>query len=191
MAGAAGAAEISGAGATFPYPIYAKWAEAYKAKTGTSMNYQAIGSGGGIKQIIAKTVDFGASDMPMKPEDLDKNGLVQWPQVMGGVVLVINLQGIEPGQLKLDGKTVAGMYLGKITKWNDPAIAQLNPGVKLPAADVVVVHRSDGSGTTYIFCDFLSKVSSDFKQKVGVATSVSWPAGVGAKGNEGVSGLVR
>src|ERR1044071_6806878 len=144
--GTAQAAEISGAGATFPYPIYAKWAEAYKAKTGTSMNYQSIGSGGGIKQITAKTVDFGASDMPMKPEDLDKNGLVQWPQVMGGVVLVVHLQGSAPGQLTLDGKTVAGMYLGKIAKWNDAAIAALNPGVKLPDKAIATIHPSDGSG---------------------------------------------
>src|SRR6202140_2860724 len=143
MSAAAGAADTPGAGATFPYPIYAKWAEAYKAKTGTNMNYQSIGSGGGIKQITAKTVDFGASDMPLKPEDLDKNGLVQWPQVMGGVVLVVNLQGIAPGQLKLDGKTIAGLYLGKITQWNDAAIAQLNPGVKLPDKAVATVHRSE------------------------------------------------
>ena len=190
LSGAARAAEISGAGATFPYPIYAKWAEAYKAKTGTSMNYQSIGSGGGIKQITAKTVDFGASDMPMKPEDLDKNGLVQWPQVMGGVVLVVNLKGIGPGQLKLDGKTVAGMYLGTIKKWNDAAIAKLNAGVKLPAIDITVVHRSDGSGTTYIWVDYLGKISPEWKTKVGIATSVNWPTGVGGKGNEGVAGLV-
>jgi phosphate transport system substrate-binding protein len=189
MSGAARAVEISGAGATFPYPVYAKWAEAYKAKTGTSMNYQSIGSGGGIKQIIAKTVDFGASDMPMKPEDLDKNGLVQWPQVMGGVVLVINLQGIEPGQLKLDGKTVAGMYLGKITKWNDAAIAQLNPGVKLPDKAVATVHRSDGSGTNFIFTHYLSSIDPEFKDKVGENTSVEFPGGLGGKGNEGVAAL--
>ena len=189
MSGAARAIEISGAGATFPYPVYAKWAEAYKAKTGTSMNYQSIGSGGGIKQIIAKTVDFGASDMPMKPEDLDKNGLVQWPQVMGGVVLVINLQGIEPGQLKLDGKTVAGMYLGKITKWNDAAIAQLNPGVKLPDKAIATVHRSDGSGTNFIFTHYLSSIDPEFKDKVGENTSVEFPGGLGGKGNEGVAAL--
>ena len=189
MSGAARAVEISGAGATFPYPVYAKWAEAYKAKTGTSMNYQSIGSGGGIKQITAKTVDFGASDMPMKPEDLDKNGLVQWPQVMGGVVLVINLQGIEPGQLKLDGKTVAGMYLGKIAKWNDAAIAQLNPGVKLPDKAVATVHRSDGSGTNFIFTHYLSSIDPEFKDKVGENTSVEFPGGLGGKGNEGVAAL--
>ena len=187
--GPAGAAEISGAGATFPYPIYAKWAEAYKAKTGTSMNYQSIGSGGGIKQITAKTVDFGASDMPLKPADLDKDGLVQWPQVMGGVVLVVNLQGVQPGQLKLDGKTVAGMYLGKIAKWNDPAIAQLNPGVKLPDKAVATIHRSDGSGTNFIFTHYLSSVDPEFKDKIGENTSVEFPSGLGGKGNEGVAAL--
>ena len=189
MSGAARAAEISGAGATFPYPIYAKWAEAYKAKTGTSMNYQSIGSGGGIKQITAKTVDFGASDMPMKAEDLDKNGLAQWPQVMGGVVLVVNLQGIAPGQLKLDGKTLAGMYLGKISNWNDAAISQLNPGVKLPDKAVATVHRSDGSGTNFIFTHYLSSIDPEFKSKVGENTSVEFPGGLGGKGNEGVAAL--
>jgi phosphate transport system substrate-binding protein len=189
LSGAARAAEISGAGATFPYPIYAKWAEAYKSKTGTSMNYQSIGSGGGIKQITAKTVDFGASDMPMKPEDLDKNGLVQWPQIMGGVVLVVNLQGIAPGQLKLDGKTVAGMFLGKIAKWNDAAIAELNPGVKLPDKAVATVHRSDGSGTNFIFTHYLSSIDPEFKDKVGENTSVEFPGGLGGKGNEGVAAL--
>ncbi len=185
----AGAAEISGAGATFPYPIYAKWAEAYKAKTGASMNYQSIGSGGGIKQITAKTVDFGASDMPLKPDALAKDGLVQWPQVMGGVVLVVNLSGIKPGQLKLDGKTVAGMYLGKITKWNDQAIAQLNPGVKLPDKAVATVHRSDGSGTNFIFTHYLSSIDPEFKDKIGENTSVDFPGGLGGKGNEGVAAL--
>src|SRR6476659_10352028 len=146
ISSAACAADITGAGATFPYPIYAKWADAYRKETGVGLNYQSIGSGGGIKQITAKTVDFGASDMPTKPEDLDKNGLVQWPQVMGGVVLVVHLQGIAPGQLKLDGKTVAGMFLGKIAKWNDAVIAELNPGMKLPDKAVATVHRSDGSG---------------------------------------------
>src|SRR5580693_1136018 len=189
VTGPAGAAEISGAGATFPYPIYAKWAEAYKAKTGTSMNYQSIGSGGGIKQITAKTVDFGASDMPLKPEDLDKNGLTQWPQVMGGVVLVVNLQGIEPGQLKLEGKTLAGMYLGKIAKWNDAAIAQLNPGVKLPDKAVATVHRSDGSGTNFIFTHYLSSIDPEFAAKIGENTSVEFPSGLGGKGNEGVAAL--
>ncbi len=189
MAGAAGAAEISGAGATFPYPVYAKWAEAYKAKTGTSMNYQSIGSGGGIKQITAKTVDFGASDMPLKPEDLAKNNLQQFPMVMGGVVLVINLQGVQPGELKLDGKTLAGMYLGTIAKWNDPAIAQLNPGMKLPDKAIATVHRSDGSGTNFIFTHYLSSVDPEFKSKVGENTSVEFPGGLGGKGNEGVAAL--
>ena len=189
LAGPAGAAEISGAGATFPYPIYAKWAEAYKAKSGVSMNYQSIGSGGGIKQITAKTVDFGASDMPLKPEVLAKDGLVQWPQVMGGVVLVVNLQGVQPGQLKLDGKTVAGMYLGKITKWDDPAIKQLNPGVALPAKAIAPVHRSDGSGTNFIFTHYLSSIDPEFKEKVGENTSVEFPGGLGGKGNEGVAAL--
>src|SRR4051794_9917635 len=189
LSGAAGAAEISGAGATFPYPIYAKWAEAYKAKTGISMNYQSIGSGGGIKQITAKTVDFGASDMPLKPAELDKNGLVQWPQIMGGVVLVVNLKGIAPGQLKLDGKTVAGMYLGRIAKWNDRAIAQLNPGVALPDKAVATVHRSDGSGTNFVFTHYLSSIDPEFKDKIGENTSVGFPGGLGGKGNEGVAAL--
>ena len=183
------AAEISGAGATFPYPIYAKWADAYRAKTGSRVNYQSIGSGGGIKQITAKTVDFGASDMPLKPADLDKNGLVQWPQVMGGVVLVLHLQGIEPGQMKLDGKTVAGMYLGKIKKWNDPAIMQLNPGLGLPDKAIATVHRSDGSGTNFIFTHYLSSVDPEFADKIGENTSVEFPGGLGGKGNEGVAAL--
>src|SRR6202163_4064173 len=191
LSGAAGAVEISGAGATFPYPIYAKWAEAYKAKTGTSMNYQSIGSGGGIKQIIAKTVDFGASDMPLKPEDLAKDGLQQFPTVMGGVVLVVNLKGIEPGQLKLDGGTLAGMYLGKVAKWNDPAIAKLTPGVALPDKAVATVHRSDGSGTNFIFTHYLSSVDPEFKDKIGENTSVEFPGGLGGKGNEGVAALAR
>jgi phosphate transport system substrate-binding protein len=185
----AAAAEISGAGATFPYPIYAKWAEAYKAKTNTSMNYQSIGSGGGIKQITAKTVDFGASDMPLKPEDLDKNGLQQFPMVMGGVVPVVNLAGIKPGELKLDGTVLAGMYLGTITKWNDKAIAALNPGVNLPDKAIATVHRSDGSGTNFIFTHYLSSVDADFKAKIGENTSVEFPGGLGGKGNEGVAAL--
>src|SRR5437764_11169320 len=187
--GTAGAADIAGAGATFPYPIYAKWAEAYKAKTGTSMNYQSIGSGGGIKQITAKTVDFGASDMPLKTAELDKNGLVQWPQIMGGVVLVVNLKGIAPGQLKLDGKTVAAIYLGKIAKWNDPAIAQLNVGVMLPDKAIAPVHRSDGSGTNFIFTHYLSSIDPEFADKIGENTSVEFPGGLGGKGNEGVAAL--
>jgi phosphate transport system substrate-binding protein len=189
ISGSAGAAEISGAGATFPYPIYAKWAEAYKAKTGISINYQSIGSGGGIKQITAKTVDFGASDMPLKPDMLAKYGLQQFPMVMGGVVLVVNLKGIQPGQLKLDGKIVAGMFLGTITKWNDAAIAQLNPGVKLPAKAIATVHRSDGSGTNFIFTHYLSSVDAEFKSQVGENTSVEFPGGLGGKGNEGVAAL--
>jgi phosphate transport system substrate-binding protein len=185
----AGAVEISGAGATFPYPIYAKWAEAYKAKTGTSMNYQSIGSGGGIKQIEAKTVDFGASDMPLKPDDLDKNDLQQFPMVMGGVVPVINLAGIQPGQLKLDGKVLAAMYMGTITNWNDPAIAALNPGLTLPDKAIATVHRSDGSGTNFIFTHYLSSIDPDFKSKIGENTSVEFPGGLGGKGNEGVAAL--
>jgi phosphate transport system substrate-binding protein len=181
--------EISGAGATFPYPIYAKWAEAYKAKTGVSMNYQSIGSGGGIKQITAKTVDFGASDMPLKPEELEKSGLTQFPAIMGGEVLAVNVPGIGSGEITLDGPTIANIYLGKITKWTDPAIAKLNSGLKLPELEIAVVHRSDGSGTTFIFTNYLSKVSPEWKEKVGESTAVEWPAGLGGKGNEGVAAL--
>jgi phosphate transport system substrate-binding protein len=185
----ASAAEISGAGATFPFPIYAKWAEAYKAATGTALNYQSIGSGGGIKQITAKTVDFGASDMPLKPEELDKDGLQQFPPVIGGEVLVVNIPGIAAGQMLLNGPTIADIYLGKIAKWNDPAIAKLNPGLKLPDLGIAVVHRSDGSGTTFIFTNYLSKVSPEWKDKVGENTSVEWPTGLGGKGNEGVAAI--
>ena len=185
------AAEITGAGATFPYPIYAKWADAYKKSTGTGLNYQSIGSGGGIKQITAKTVDFGASDMPLKPEELDKEGLTQFPTVIGGDVPVVNLPGIKSGQLRLTGQVLADIYLGKITKWDDPAIAALNKAVKLPAQDVTVVHRSDGSGTTFIWVNYLSKMSPEWKTKVGEGTSVNWPAGVGGKGNEGVASYVQ
>ena len=174
---AAQAADISGAGATFPYPIYAKWAEAYAAKTGVKLNYQSIGSGGGIAQINARTVDFGASDMPLKPEELEKSGLTQFPPVIGGEVLVVNLPGIQPGQMTLDGPTIANIYLGKITKWSDPAIAKLNPGMKLPDTAIAVVHRSDGSGTTFIFTNYLSKVSPEWKDKVSEGTSVQWPVG--------------
>jgi phosphate transport system substrate-binding protein len=187
--GALAAIEISGAGATFPYPIYAKWAEAYAAKTGTKMNYQSIGSGGGIKQITEKTVDFGASDMPLKPPDLEKAGLTQFPMIMGGVVPVVNLTGIQPGQLKLDGKLLADIYLGKITKWNDPAIASLNSGLKLPDQAIAPVYRSDGSGTTFIFTHYLSEVSPEWKDKIGENTSVQFPTGIGGKGNEGVSAM--
>jgi phosphate transport system substrate-binding protein len=183
------AAEISGAGATFPYPIYAKWAEAYAAKTGTKMNYQSIGSGGGIKQITAKTVDFGASDMPLKSADLEKEGLIQFPMVMGGVVPVVNLEGVKPGELKLNGKLISDIYLGKITKWNDPAIAGLNSGVKLPDQAIAPVYRSDGSGTTFIFTHYLSEVSPEWKDKIGENTSVQFPTGLGGKGNEGVSAM--
>jgi phosphate transport system substrate-binding protein len=189
ISAAARAADIAGAGATFPYPIYAKWAEAYKAQTGTAVNYQSIGSGGGIKQITARTVDFGASDLPLKPEALAKDGLAQWPQVMGGVVLVVNLKGVAPGQLKLDGKTVAGMYLGRVVKWNDPAIVALNPGLNLPDKAVATVHRSDGSGTNFIFTHYLSSIDPEFKDKIGENTSVDFPGGLGGKGNEGVAAL--
>jgi phosphate transport system substrate-binding protein len=185
------AADITGAGATFPYPIYAKWADAYKKSTGNGMNYQSIGSGGGIKQITAKTVDFGASDMPMKADDLRKNGLVQFPAIMGGVVPVYKLEGIGPGQLKFTGALLADIYLGKVAKWNDPAIAKLNPGVKLPTENISVVHRSDGSGTTFLWSNYLSKASPDFKTAVGEGTSVKWPTGVGGKGNEGVASYVQ
>src|SRR5688572_1536281 len=185
------AADITGAGATFPYPIYAKWADGYKKATGNSMNYQSIGSGGGIKQITAKTVDFGASDMPMKAEDLQKNGLVQFPAIMGGVVPVLKLEGVKPGDLKFTGPLLADIYLGKVTKWNDQAIARLNPGVKLPGDNITVVHRSDGSGTTFLWTNYLSKVSPEFKSAVGEGTSVKWPAGVGGKGNEGVASYVQ
>lgn len=189
-AGAVQAADISGAGATFPYPIYAKWADAYKKETGIGLNYQSIGSGGGIKQISENTVDFGASDMPLKPEDLQKDGLMQFPTVIGGDVPVYNLKGIAPGELKFSGPVLADIFLGKITKWTDPGIARLNPGRKLPDEDITVVHRSDGSGTTFIWTSYLAKVSPQWKEKVGEGTSVSWPAGVGGKGNEGVASYV-
>ena len=185
------AIDITGAGATFPYPIYAKWADAYKKATGTGMNYQSIGSGGGIKQITAKTVDFGASDMPLKPEDLQKDGLMQFPAIMGGDVPVYNLKDLKSGQLKFTGELLANIYLGKITKWNDASIAALNPGVKLPEDAISVVHRSDGSGTTFIWTNYLSKVSADWKTTVGEGTSVKWPVGVGGKGNEGVASYVQ
>jgi phosphate transport system substrate-binding protein len=191
LAAPALAADITGAGATFPYPIYAKWADAYKKATGIGLNYQSIGSGGGIKQITAKTVDFGASDMPMKPEDLDKNGLLQFPAIMGGDVMVYNLKGVPSGAIVLTGQMIADIYLGKITKWNDPVLAKQNPGVKLPDTAISVVHRSDGSGTTFIFVNYLSKVSPDWKTKVGEGTSVAWPTGVGGKGNEGVASYVQ
>jgi len=187
---AAYALDISGAGATFPYPIYAKWADAYKKETGVGLNYQSIGSGGGIKQIQAQTVTFGASDMPLKPQDLEKSGLVQFPTVMGGVVPVVNLDGVAAGDLVLDGPTLAKIFLGEITTWDDPVLKKLNPAVKLPSEAIAIVHRSDGSGTTFIFTNYLSKVSADWESKVGSSTSVEWPAGIGAKGNEGVANNV-
>src|SRR3974377_1665418 len=187
---AAVAADLSGAGATFPYPIYAKWADAYKKLTGVGLNYQSIGSGGGIKQIEAKTVTFGASDAPLKGEELEKNGLVQFPMVMGGIVPVVNLDGINPGDLVLDRPTVAKIYLGEIKSWDDPAIKKLNPSAKLPSQAIAVVHRSDGSGTTFNFAYYLAQVSPDWSSKVGFNTSVEWPVGIGAKGNEGVSNNV-
>ena len=187
---AARAADISGAGATFPFPIYAKWAQTYKGMTGTGVNYQSIGSGGGIKQIKAKTVTFGATDAPLMKKDLDAAGLEQWPMVMGGIVPVVNLEGVKAGDLTIDGPTLAGIFMGTITKWNDPALAKLNPSVKLSDAAIVVVHRSDGSGTTFNFTDYLSKVSADWKSKVGENTAVEWPVGIGAKGNEGVANNV-
>jgi phosphate transport system substrate-binding protein len=188
--GAALALDISGAGATFPYPIYAKWADAYKKETGNGLNYQSIGSGGGIKQIKARTVTFGASDMPLKPEEIKESGLVQFPTVVGGDVPVVNLDGVKAGDMVLDGPTLARIFLGEIKTWDDPAIKKLNPSIKLPSEAIVVVHRSDGSGTTFIWTDYLSKVSADWKAKVGANTAVEWPAGIGAKGNEGVANNV-
>jgi len=187
----ANAVDISGAGATFPYPIYAKWADAYKKETGNGLNYQSIGSGGGIKQIQNKTVTFGASDMPLPLDQLNKDGLLQFPAVLGDDVPVVTLAGIKPGDLKLDGPTVAKIFLGEIKTWNDAAIQKLNPSAKLPSQAIVVVHRSDGSGTTFIWTDYLSKVSPTWKSKVGANTSVEWPAGIGAKGNEGVANNVQ
>ena len=186
----ANAADISGAGATFPYPIYAKWADTYKKETGIGLNYQSIGSGGGIKQIQNKTVTFGATDAPLKGADLEKWGLAQFPAVMGGIVPVINVDGVKPGELTLDGPTLAKIFLGEIKSWNDAAIQKLNPSAKLPNQAIAIVHRSDGSGTTFNFVYYLSEVSADFKSKVGVNTSVQWPAGIGAKGNEGVANNV-
>jgi phosphate transport system substrate-binding protein len=184
------ALDISGAGSTFVYPILAKWADSYKKETGIGVNYQSIGSGGGIKQIQNRTVTFGASDMPLKPEELAKFGLVQFPVVVGGDVPVVNLDGVKPGDLKLDGDILAKIFLGDIKSWDDAAIAKLNPSAKLPKQAIVVVHRSDGSGTTFIWTDYLSKVNADWKSKVGANTSVEWPAGIGAKGNEGVANNV-
>ncbi|MFG6415097.1 phosphate ABC transporter substrate-binding protein PstS [Roseateles sp. DC23W] len=185
------AQDVTGAGATFPAPIYAKWADAYNKATGVRINYQSVGSGAGIRQIKAKTVDFGASDMPLKDEELAKDGLVQFPTVIGGVVPVINVKGINPGQLKLTGPVLADIYLGKITKWNDAAITALNPGVALPDAAIAPVARADGSGTTFIFTNYLSKVSESWKSQVGEGTTVKWLAGTAGKGNEGVAAFVQ
>ena len=184
------AADISGAGATFPYPIYAKWADAYKKETGIGLNYQSIGSGGGIKQITNKTVTFGASDAPLKGVELEKLGIAQFPAVMGGIVPVVNLEGVKPGELTIDGPTLARIFLNEIKSWDDPAIKKLNPSVNLPKQAIAIVHRSDGSGTTYNFAYYLAEVSPTWKSKVGVNTSVQWPAGIGAKGNEGVANNV-
>jgi phosphate transport system substrate-binding protein len=186
----AAAVEISGAGATFPYPVYAKWADTYKKDTGVGLNYQSIGSGGGIKQIEAKTVTFGATDAPLKGPELDKFGLVQFPMVMGGIVPVVNIDGVSAGELVLDGPTLASIFLGTVKTWDDPAIKKLNPNAKLPSQAIAVVHRSDGSGTTFNFTYYLAEASADWKSKVGSATSVEWPVGIGAKGNEGVSNNV-
>ncbi|MBD8628637.1 phosphate ABC transporter substrate-binding protein PstS [Oxalobacteraceae sp. CFBP 8753] len=185
------AADMTGAGATFPYPIYAKWAEGYKAATGNGLNYQSVGSGAGIKQIKAKTVDFGASDMPLKADELDKEGLMQFPAIMGGVVAVVNVEGVTPGQLKMTGPVLADIYMGKITKWNAAPIAALNPGVKLPDTDITVVHRADSSGTSFLWTDFLAKTSPAWKESIGSGTTVKWAVGVGGKGNEGVAANVQ
>jgi phosphate transport system substrate-binding protein len=182
---------ITGAGATFPYPLYMKWADKYNGLTGMKLNYQSIGSGGGIQQIKSRTVDFGASDAPLTKEQLDEAGLMQWPMTMGGVVPVLNVEGIQPGQLKLTGALLADIYLGKVANWNDPAITSLNPGLALPDQAINVVHRADGSGTTWIFTNYLCKMSPEWKEKVGSKTSVDWPTGVGAKGNEGVARNVQ
>ncbi|BBI99020.1 phosphate-binding protein PstS [Ferrigenium kumadai] len=191
FAGVSQATDITGAGATFPYPIYAKWAEAYKAQTGAGMNYQSIGSGGGIKQIQAKTVDFGATDAPLNPNELGLAGLTQFPTVVGGVVPVINVEGVAAGQLKLSSAALADIYLGKIKKWNDPQIAADNKGVSLPDQAITVVHRADGSGTSFIFTTYLAQVSLEWKRSVGADKAVAWPTGTGGKGNEGVASYVQ
>lgn len=185
------ASNLTGAGGTFPAPVYAKWADAYQKATGNQVNYQGIGSSGGVKQIIAKTVDFGASDAPLSEDDLQKNGLFQFPTVIGGVVLAVNIPGIKSGQLTLDGTTLGDIYLGKIKKWNDAAITKLNPGVKLPDTNIAVVRRADGSGTSFVFTSYLSKVSSEWKEKIGVGSTVNWPVGLGGKGNDGVAAFVQ
>ena len=188
---AATAADLSGAGATFPAPVYAKWAETYRAQSGIGLNYQAIGSGGGIKQIKAKTVDFGASDKPLKPDELNASGLYQFPTVVGGVVPIVNLPGIKPGQIHLTGPLLAAIYMGEVPKWNDPRIAGLNRGVPLPNLPITVVHRSDGSGTSFLFTSYLAMKSPEWAQKVGASDSVQWPTGLGGKGNDGVSAFVK
>ena len=190
IASLAAAQNVTGAGASFPAPVYAKWADAYHKATGVQINYQSVGSGAGIKQIKAKTVDFGASDAPLKDDELAKDGLLQFPTVIGGVVPVVNIKGIAPGQVKLTGAVLGDIYLGKITKWTDPALAALNPGVALPDAAIAVVRRADGSGTSFIFTNYLSKVNAEWQAKVGEGTAVNWPAGAGGKGNEGVSAVV-
>jgi phosphate transport system substrate-binding protein len=189
ITGVASAADITGAGATFPFPIYSKWAEVYKAQTGIGLNYQSIGSGGGIKQIKSKTVDFGATDMPLKIEDLEKDGLVQFPAIIGGVVPVVNIFGIQSGQIKLTAELVSAIFMGKITKWNDERIQSINE-VKLPDLNITVIHRSDGSGTTFLFTNWLSKTNAEWKAAVGEGTAVKWPTGIGGKGNEGVAAMV-
>ncbi len=185
------ATNLTGAGGTFPAPVYARWAADYQKTDGSQVNYQGIGSSGGVKQIIAKTVDFGASDAPLSDADLQKNGLFQFPTVIGGVVLAVNLPGIKSGELTLDGQTVGDIYLGKIKKWNDPAIARLNPGIKLPASNINVVRRADGSGTSFVFTSYLSKVNADWQSTIGKGNTVNWPVGLGGKGNDGVAAFVQ
>jgi phosphate transport system substrate-binding protein len=185
------AQDVTGAGASFPAPVYAKWADAYNKASGARINYQSVGSGAGIRQIKAKTVDFGASDAPLKDDELAKDGLVQFPTVIGGVVPVLNIKGIQPGQVKMTGQLLGDIYLGKVTKWNDPALVALNPGVALPDAAIAVVRRADGSGTSFLFTNYLSKVNAEWKAKVGEGTAVNWPTGAGGKGNEGVSAFVQ
>ena len=190
-AGAAMAQDVTGAGATFPAPLYAKWADAYNKATGARINYQSVGSGAGLRQIRGKTVDFGASDMPLSDAELTKDGLIQFPTVIGGVVPVVNVRGVAPGQLRMTGQLLGDIYLGKITKWNDPALVAINPGVALPDSAIAPVRRADGSGTTFIFTNYLSKVNADWKGKVGEGTAVNWPTGAGGKGNEGVAAFVQ
>jgi phosphate transport system substrate-binding protein len=189
-AGAAIAQDVTGAGASFPAPIYSKWADAYNKATGARINYQSVGSGAGIRQIRGKTVDFGASDAPLTDAELTKDGMIQFPTVIGGVVPVVNIKGITPGQIRMNGQVLGDIYLGKITKWNDAALTALNPGVPLPDAAIAVVRRADGSGTSFLFTNYLSKVNADWKSKVGEGTAVNWPTGAGGKGNEGVSAFV-